>query len=172
VISLSSYPTTLGLANFALSKSPSPLSRQRLFANSNLTPAENHSACNKKPATAAGFLRKNQDKQLSYCPGAACFTALLTVVTNCNGIATCKTAAGPWSPPAPFSMSGGSFGLQIGGEEVGYVMLAMTDEGMQALMSGHFKVGAGVNAAAPTLKRRAGINERRRQRTKRRATQP
>jgi lipid-binding SYLF domain-containing protein len=72
-----------------------------------------------------------------------------------NGIATCKLQNGRWSPPAPFSMSGGSFGLQIGGEEVGYVMLAMTDQGMQALMSGHFKVGAGVNAAAGPVGRDA-----------------
>ena len=49
-----------------------------------------------------------------------------------NGVATCKLENGHWSPPAPFSMSGGSFGLQIGGEEEGYIMLAMTDEGMQA----------------------------------------
>lgn len=72
-----------------------------------------------------------------------------------NGVATCKTTDGRWSPPAPFSMSGGSFGLQIGGEEVGYIMLAMTDQGMQALMSGHFKVGAGVNAAAGPVGRDA-----------------
>lgn len=72
-----------------------------------------------------------------------------------NGVATCKMEDGRWSPPAPFSMSGGSFGLQIGGEEVGYVMLAMNHEGMQALMSGHFKVGAGVNAAAGPVGRDA-----------------
>lgn len=72
-----------------------------------------------------------------------------------NGVATCKMENGRWSPPAPFSMSGGSFGLQIGGEEVGYVMLAMNHEGMQALMSGHFKVGAGVNAAAGPVGRDA-----------------
>lgn len=72
-----------------------------------------------------------------------------------NGIATCKLEDGRWSAPAPFSMSGGSFGLQIGGEEVGYVMLAMNHEGMQALMSGHFKVGAGVNAAAGPVGRDA-----------------
>jgi lipid-binding SYLF domain-containing protein len=75
-----------------------------------------------------------------------------------NGVATCKTDNGHWSPPAPFSMSGGSFGLQIGGEEVGYVMLAMTDQGMQALMSGHFKVGAGVNAAAGPVGRDAAAS--------------
>jgi lipid-binding SYLF domain-containing protein len=75
-----------------------------------------------------------------------------------NGIATCKLENGRWSPPAPFSMSGGSFGLQIGGEEVGYIMLAMTDQGMQALMSGHFKVGAGVNAAAGPVGRDAAAS--------------
>jgi len=75
-----------------------------------------------------------------------------------NGVATCKVENGHWSPPAPFSMSGGSFGLQIGGEEVGYIMLAMTDQGMQALMSGHFKVGAGVNAAAGPVGRDASAS--------------
>lgn len=75
-----------------------------------------------------------------------------------NGVATCKLADGHWSPPAPFSMTGGSFGLQIGGEEVGYVMLAMTDQGMEALMSGHFKVGAGINAAAGPVGREASAS--------------
>jgi lipid-binding SYLF domain-containing protein len=75
-----------------------------------------------------------------------------------NGVATCKLANGHWSPPAPFSMSGGSFGLQIGGEEIGYVMLAMTNDGMQALMSGHFKVGAGINAAAGPVGRDASAS--------------
>jgi SH3 domain-containing YSC84-like protein 1 len=75
-----------------------------------------------------------------------------------NGVATCKIENGRWSPPAPFSMSGGSFGLQIGGEEVAYIMLAMTDQGMQALMSGHFKVGAGINAAAGPVGREASAS--------------
>lgn len=75
-----------------------------------------------------------------------------------NGVATCKLSNGQWSPPAPFSMTGGSFGLQIGGEEVAYIMLAMTDQGMQALMSGHFKVGAGINAAAGPVGRDASAS--------------
>jgi SH3 domain-containing YSC84-like protein 1 len=75
-----------------------------------------------------------------------------------NGIATCRLADGRWSAPAPFSMTGGSFGLQLGGEEVGYIMLAMNHDGMQALMSGHFKVGAGVNAAAGPVGRDASAS--------------
>lgn len=64
------------------------------------------------------------------------------------GVATCRTASGRWSPPAPFDLSGATFGAQIGGEEQGYVMMIMNNDGMQALMSGHFKIGAGVDAAA------------------------
>jgi lipid-binding SYLF domain-containing protein len=64
------------------------------------------------------------------------------------GVATCRLANGRWSPPAPFDLSGATFGAQIGGEEQGYVMMIMNDSGMQALMSGHFKIGAGVDAAA------------------------
>src|SRR5437016_998251 len=34
-----------------------------------------------------------------------------------RGVATCRTTNG-WSAPAPFSIKGGSFGLQIGGQAV------------------------------------------------------
>ncbi|HTV16854.1 MAG TPA: lipid-binding SYLF domain-containing protein [Acidobacteriaceae bacterium] len=64
------------------------------------------------------------------------------------GVATCRTSSGQWSPPAPFDLSGATWGAQIGGEVQGYVMMIMNDSGMQALMSGHFKIGAGVDAAA------------------------
>ncbi len=74
------------------------------------------------------------------------------------GIATCRLAGARWSPPAPFALSGASFGAQIGGEEMGYVMMIMNDQGMQALNSGHFKVGAGVNAAAGPVGRNASAS--------------
>jgi lipid-binding SYLF domain-containing protein len=71
------------------------------------------------------------------------------------GVATCRLSDGRWSPPAPFDLSGASFGAQIGGEKEGYVMMIMNHEGMAALDSGHFKVGAGVNAAAGPVGRDA-----------------
>lgn len=78
------------------------------------------------------------------------------------GVATCKLTSGRWSPPAPFDLSGATFGAQIGGEEQGYVMMIMNNNGLQALMSGHFKVGAGVDAAAGPVGREgsgsAGVN--------------
>jgi lipid-binding SYLF domain-containing protein len=53
-----------------------------------------------------------------------------------------------WSPPAPFSVSGISWGPQIGGKSTDLLMFVMNDEGMKDLMSGHFKVGADVSAVA------------------------
>lgn len=64
-----------------------------------------------------------------------------------KGVATCKTANG-WSAPAPFTITGGSWGLQIGGQAIDLVMLVMNQKGMDALLSSKFKVGADASAAA------------------------
>jgi len=69
-----------------------------------------------------------------------------------RGIATCRTATG-WSAPAPFSVTGGSWGLQIGGEAVDVVMLVMNDQGMEKMLSGKFKIGADASAAAGPIGR-------------------
>lgn len=71
-----------------------------------------------------------------------------------RGVATCRTANG-WSAPAPFSMTGGSFGFQIGGQAVDLVMMVMNDRGMQALLSSKFKLGADASAAAGPVGRHA-----------------
>ena len=64
-----------------------------------------------------------------------------------KGVATCRTANG-WSAPAPFAITGGSWGLQIGGQAIDLVMLVMNEKGMDALLSSKFKVGADASAAA------------------------
>jgi lipid-binding SYLF domain-containing protein len=64
-----------------------------------------------------------------------------------KGVATCRTGHG-WSAPAPFSITGGSWGLQLGGQAVDLVMVITSDQGMQHLMSTHFKLGADASAAA------------------------
>lgn len=71
-----------------------------------------------------------------------------------DGVATCRTGAG-WSAPAPFSISGMSFGAQIGGKSTDLVMFIMNDQGMNDLLAGHFKVGADVSAAAGPVGRTA-----------------
>jgi len=65
-----------------------------------------------------------------------------------RGLATCRTKSG-WSAPAPFSVTGGSWGLQIGGEAVDLVMLAMNDQGMAKMLTSKFKIGADASAAGP-----------------------
>lgn len=64
-----------------------------------------------------------------------------------KGVATCKTAEG-WSAPAPFTIAGGSWGLQIGGQAIDLVMLVMNQKGMDVLLSSKFKVGVDASAAA------------------------
>jgi SH3 domain-containing YSC84-like protein 1 len=64
-----------------------------------------------------------------------------------RGMATCRTATG-WTAPAPLTTTGGSIGLQIGGQAVDLVMVIMNDRGMQALLSSKFKLGADASVAA------------------------
>jgi len=74
-----------------------------------------------------------------------------------KGVATCRTASG-WSAPAPISIAGGSWGLQIGGEAVDLVMLVMNQKGMDHLLSSKFKVGAEASGAAGPVGREASAN--------------
>src|SRR5438270_11783971 len=66
-----------------------------------------------------------------------------------RGVATCRTAEG-WSAPAFVSVGGGSWGLQIGVEDVDLIMLVMNDQGFQHLLSSKFELtGEGSVAAGP-----------------------
>jgi lipid-binding SYLF domain-containing protein len=71
-----------------------------------------------------------------------------------RGMATCRTQNG-WSAPAPLTTTGGSFGLQIGGQAVDLIMVIMNDRGMQALLSSKFKLGADASVAAGPVGRHA-----------------
>ncbi|MEP6644421.1 MAG: lipid-binding SYLF domain-containing protein [Acidobacteriaceae bacterium] len=71
-----------------------------------------------------------------------------------KGIASCKTAHG-WSAPAPITVTGGSWGLQLGGQAIDIVMVVMNDKGMEHLLSSKFKVGADASAAAGPVGRDA-----------------
>jgi lipid-binding SYLF domain-containing protein len=66
-----------------------------------------------------------------------------------RGVASCRTSNG-WSAPAFISVGGGSWGLQIGIEDVDLVMLVMNDTGLQHLLSSKFELtGEGSVAAGP-----------------------
>jgi lipid-binding SYLF domain-containing protein len=71
-----------------------------------------------------------------------------------KGVATCRTANG-WSAPAFITISGGSWGLQIGVEAVDVVMIFQNDKAMQRLLSSNFQVGGDASAAAGPVGRHA-----------------
>ena len=72
-----------------------------------------------------------------------------------KGVATCRLASGRWSAPAPFTIAGGDWGLQIGGEAIDLVMLVMNEKGMRNLLASKFKIGADASAAAGPIGRHA-----------------
>jgi lipid-binding SYLF domain-containing protein len=74
-----------------------------------------------------------------------------------KGVASCRTPKG-WSAPAFFTIGGGSFGLQIGGQAVDLVMLIMNKNGMNNLLSSQFKLGADASAAAGPVGRHASAD--------------
>jgi lipid-binding SYLF domain-containing protein len=71
-----------------------------------------------------------------------------------KGVASCRTEKG-WSAPAFFTIGGGSFGLQIGGQATDLIMLIMNKRGMDNLLSSKFKLGADASAAAGPIGRHA-----------------
>jgi len=74
-----------------------------------------------------------------------------------KGVATCRTPQG-WSAPAPITITGGSWGLQIGGEAIDLVMLVMNQKGMDHLLSSKFKIGAEISGAAGPVGRQAAAD--------------
>ena len=69
-------------------------------------------------------------------------------------MATCRTANG-WSAPAFITISGGSWGLQIGVEAVDVVLIIQNHKGMQRLLSSNFQIGGDASAAAGPVGRHA-----------------
>jgi lipid-binding SYLF domain-containing protein len=75
-----------------------------------------------------------------------------------RGVMTCRGGAnfhGPWSAPTMMQSTGGSFGLQAGGEATDFVVLVMNEKGAHALMKGKAKLGADASVAAGPVGRDA-----------------
>jgi SH3 domain-containing YSC84-like protein 1 len=75
-----------------------------------------------------------------------------------RGVATCKLPNGKWSAPAFFTISGGSWGAQIGVEDVQLVMMIMNEEGMRHLLSDKFQIGGEASASLGPVGREASAN--------------
>jgi lipid-binding SYLF domain-containing protein len=74
-----------------------------------------------------------------------------------HGLASCCNTKG-WSAPAFFTITGGSFGFQAGGQAVDLVMLIMNNDGMQRLLSSQVALGADASVAAGPVGRHAEGN--------------
>src|ERR1700690_4249583 len=76
---------------------------------------------------------------------------------NGRGVATCRSENG-WSAPAFFTITGGSWGLQIGVEGVDLVMIIQNEEGMKHLINSNFELGGDASAAAGPVGRHASAD--------------
>src|SRR4051812_12534265 len=68
-----------------------------------------------------------------------------------RGAMVCRTGKafdGAWGAPAMYSLEGGSFGLQLGGESTDVVLLVMNNRGVEALLNSKVKLGGNASAAA------------------------
>ena len=66
-----------------------------------------------------------------------------------KGFFTCRKESGVgWSAPGAIKITGGKFGLLIGGKETDVIMLVMNKSGMEHLLSDHFQLGGEASAAA------------------------
>jgi SH3 domain-containing YSC84-like protein 1 len=65
-----------------------------------------------------------------------------------RGFADCLKKGAEWGQPAPISVSGASFGAQIGVQTVDVLMLVMNDEAKTALLDSHFQIGVDASASA------------------------
>ena len=72
-----------------------------------------------------------------------------------RGVSTCRLPDGNWSAPAMFMITGGSWGAQIGVEDIQLIMMIMNDEGMKNLLHDKFQVGGNASATAGPVGRHA-----------------
>lgn len=75
-----------------------------------------------------------------------------------KGVMVCRSGAnfnGPWGAPIMMQSSGGSFGLQAGGQATDFVILVMNDDGARSVMKGRAKLGAETSIAAGPVGRDA-----------------
>lgn len=72
-----------------------------------------------------------------------------------RGIMSCRDSSGAWGPPTFMTMSGGSFGLQLGVEKSDVALFVMNSKGARSLLSSEFTLGAKGGVAAGPVGRSA-----------------
>jgi lipid-binding SYLF domain-containing protein len=62
-----------------------------------------------------------------------------------------RAGNGTWSYPAFYGMGSGSVGFQIGIQDAQFVMMIMTEKGLNAILNSQFKLGADASLAIATI---------------------
>lgn len=62
---------------------------------------------------------------------------------------------GEWKPPAVFTMAGGSFGWQIGGQATDFILIITNARSVDGILQGKFKLGADAAVSAGPVGRSA-----------------
>ena len=82
--------------------------------------------------------------------------ALAVGGTYGRGVLVCRKGGnGSWGAPSMFTLGGGSFGLQIGGEATDVVFIVMNPEGARKLVQDSVKLGGEASVAAGPVGRSA-----------------
>lgn len=63
-----------------------------------------------------------------------------------KGIVSARNDQGKWSQPAFLTLTGGSFGLQIGGQAIDLVLVVLNRQGLENLLQNEFKIGGDASA--------------------------
>lgn len=63
-----------------------------------------------------------------------------------------------WSAPAFMNIGGGSFGFQIGGQKIDYILVIMNEEGLKGLLEDKFEIGGEASVAAGPVGRTAAAS--------------
>jgi len=73
-----------------------------------------------------------------------------------RGFVSCRNKDGVgWTAPGAVRIEGGSFGLQIGGQEADIILLVMNERGAERLLSSQFTLGGQASVAAGPVGRTA-----------------
>jgi len=66
-----------------------------------------------------------------------------------RGVLVCRRRGdGPWGAPSLFTLGGGSFGFQLGGQATDVVFIVMNEDGARKLVRDDVRLGADISAAA------------------------
>ena len=74
-----------------------------------------------------------------------------------RGVLTCRDDEGSWSPPIFVTLSGGSFGLQIGAQSTDIVLFFMNERSVRSLLKSKFTLGGDLSVAAGPIGRSAEL---------------